>query len=557
MIFTLLIIPMPACKNCQTAFTISPEDRAFYGRIGVPLPTLCVNCRRQHLASFWPFGNFYQRKCDQTGESIISTFSPQAPFPVYKRENWLKDNWQVPEAKVNLDQPFLEQLTALQKKTPHYHQLTDGTNVNCEYCDDAYTSKNCYLTRSFAESEDLYFGYRMVGCKDCFDSVYSYNLEKCYSCTRCWQCYNTHYSLESRDCLDSYFLYDCRGCKNCLMCWNLRNAEYCIKNQQYSAAEYERKIAEINFGSWFTIQDLKAEFKKVLVAEAIHRDNFNVKTVNCSGNYLTESKNCRDCFFMEEGEDCFNLMRALGNKDIYDSVGPYRGQLSCGSAQSLDCYNFKFCVYAIRCRDSEYLDQCEDCHDCFGCVGLRKKSFCILNKQYPEAEYRRLVKLIKEKMTARGEYGEYLPVSMMYNGYNDTLAYLYFPENREQVAARGAGWQEEIITEPKIDLTVEELPDSIQGTKTEAVVNKTIKCGKTGKIFRYIPQEIKFYQANNIPLPRYYYNYRVTENFRQMAGLFGREAACGLCGQKITSYYPAEWGYRKIYCEECYRKEIY
>jgi len=548
---------MPQCKNCQKEFVVTPVEESYLAKFEVPHSGLCLDCRRQRLLAFWPFGNFYQRKCDLTGELIISTFSPNAPFPVYKRDNWLTDRWQPPKAEVDLNKSFFEQLRTLQSQTPHYHMLTDGTITNCDYCDDIYNSKNCYLTRSGTEMEDLYFCYRVFFSKDSFDCVYCYKIEKCYSCTRLWSCYNVKYSLESRDCLDSYWLYDCRGCKNCFMCWNLRNAEYCINNKKYSPAEYEKKIVEFNLGSWDEVNKFKNDFKRVLQNKAVHRLNFNNKNINSVDNYLTECKNCQDCFFLEKSEDCHNLLRGLGDKDVYDSVGAYRLELSYLTGQSVDLYNTKFANYAVRCRDSEYLDQCEDCNNCFGCVGLRKKNFCVLNKQYTEKDYQQLVAQIKEKMKADFEYGQFFPLSMMYNGYNDTLAHYYFPETKKSIVAKGGAWQEEVVQGAKPDLAVEDLPDNINDCEEKGIVGKTIKCLKTDKVFRYISQEFKFYKDNNIPLARLYYNYRLTENFRQMTPLQGREAVCANCQKKIVTYYPVGWGFEKIYCQKCYEEKIY
>jgi len=363
--------------------------------------------------------------------------------------------------------------------------------------------------------------------------------------------------LESRDCLDSAFLYDCRGCKNCFLCWNLRNAEYYIANKKYTPEDYQKEIAKYNFGSWQGIKVIREKFLSNLKAKAIFKNDLSVKTIDCGGNYMTECKKCLACYFGETSEDFYNVIRFADGKDVFDSVGAYHMELSYLISQSAHCYNVRMTSYAVRCRDSEYLDQCEDCSDCFGCVGLRKKKFCILNKQYSEEEYGKLVVQIKEKMRSEGEYGQFFPLQMMYNGYNDTLAHFYFPENRESIEAKGSSWQEEEAKDIKPDLKLEDLPDDIKNVREEAVVGKSVKCPKTGKVFRYIPQELKFYQANNIPLPRYYYNYRLTENFHQLAPLSGREASCGKCGKKITTYYPAEWGYQNIYCEECYQKEIY
>ncbi len=36
------------CQNCQQQFTIRPEDKDFYQKIGVPEPHFCPDCRQQN-----------------------------------------------------------------------------------------------------------------------------------------------------------------------------------------------------------------------------------------------------------------------------------------------------------------------------------------------------------------------------------------------------------------------------------------------------------------------------------------------------------------------------
>jgi hypothetical protein len=301
---------------------------------------------------------------------------------------------------------------------------------------------------------------------------------------------------------------------------------------------------------------LKAEFKE-FKKQAIHRAHWNIKSLNCDGNYITECKNCHTFYFGEDTQDCSYQFRASKNKDSYDGTGIFQSELCYQTCQIVHCYKTNFVVYTVRCAESEYLDQCEDCKDCFGCVGLRHKQFCILNKQYEEKEYYHLVTELKKKMKANGEYGNFFPYSMMYNGYNDTLASFYYPETKASILEKGGWWQDEDKKESSADLLAGDLPDHINQVNSEEILKKTVLCPQTGKIFRYIPQELKFYQANNIPLPRYYYNYRVIENFRELLPPWERGVSCAKCGQKTITYYPAEWDYQNIYCEECYQKEIY
>lgn len=58
-------------------------------------------------------------------------------------------------------------------------------------------------------------------------------------------------------------------------------------------------------------------------------------------------------------------------------------------------YNNKFCAECWpEARDTEYSFYCVQSKDCFGCVNLKRKQYCILNKQYTREKYFKL----KEKL---------------------------------------------------------------------------------------------------------------------------------------------------------------
>jgi len=64
------------------------------------------------------------------------------------------------------------------------------------------------------------------------------------------------------------------------------------------------------------------------------------------------------------------------------------------------------------------------CHHCLGCVGLKNKSFCILNKQYTKEERFEKANEIFEQMDRDWTLGKFFPASMNPFYFNDTVAYL-------------------------------------------------------------------------------------------------------------------------------------
>jgi hypothetical protein len=216
------------------------------------------------------------------------------------------------------------------------------------------------------------------------------------------------------------------------MSWNLRNKSYCIENVQYTKEEYEKKLKSFNLSSYESIQSFKKRFEEFAQKEVIHRENFNLKVYNSEGNYLLDVKDCHNCNTISDSENCCDCVRGGWLKSSIDVTGCLYLELSgnCSSCQPSG-YALKYSNWSSS-RYSEYLDLCLECENCFGCVGLRKKKYCILNKQYTQKEYEILRDRIILDMKKRGEYGKFLPYSMSPGPFNFSNSFLYFPETKKE-----------------------------------------------------------------------------------------------------------------------------
>lgn len=539
------------CEECKKAFEITQREQDLHVRMNVSTPKICPSCRNQRRLADWSFGPFHKVQDCITKKTIVSMFPPNSQFPITERSTWHSDAWEAVATDIDWDRSFFDQMLELHRKVPMYHMTGDDKSVNCDYCDDTWTCKDCYSCRSMLDVENSHFMYRIAYCKDCLDCTYCFYLEHCYENIYCEKNYNTHFSLNSQNCTDSYFLYDCRGCTNCFMCWNLRNKQYSINNKQYTKQEYENKIQEFDLSSKNAIEKCKKEFVIHLQNEAYHKAVEQMSCENVDGNYLQSSHNLDKSFFAEKIDNGAYVFRAHSDKDLSDSTGALRCELTHEIMQCSDMYDTKYAVYSFRCRFSEYLHRCVDVENCFGCVGLKKKKFCILNKQYSEEEYKTLRQKLIEKMKADGEYGKYFPYSMALVGYNHTLAHYYFQETKESVERKGSFWQED--TE-KIQAKTKDIPDKIQNYATWE--NAVIECEETKKPFRLIKQEIKFYKKHNLPLPGIYPDLRNVKRFNFLAGIVPYEVLCANCGKTTLTYYQPERKYKNILCNECYIKKI-
>jgi len=543
------------CEHCEANFNITSRELNMYAKVGIELPTLCFLCRVKLHIAFWPFGKFRKGTSDLSGEGLITVLPQNARYPIYTLSEWYSDKWEPMKFGLDYDpnKSFFEQLKDIQEKVPRPHQ-NGSRNTNCDWSEDVWNSKNCYLSRSMVNCEDLYYSYRNTKVKNSIDVTVCYSSNKCYECSDCHNSYRLFYSKHSRDCIDSYFLYDCRNCQNCFMSWNLRNKQYYIENVQYSKEEYEKKLQEFNTGSYASVHSLKQRFDEILRNEVIHRPNFNLKTYDSEGDYLLDDKNCHNCFTISESEDCYNCIRGMKQKSTIDNDDCWDSELMGNCGNCFEAYALKYCNWSAS-RYSEYLDLCIECEYCFGCVGLRNKKYCILNRQYSEEEYKKLRDQIIIDMKKKGEYGKFLPYSMATVPFNFSNAFVYFPTTtKENMLKLGGYWED--ADEGHIEgISTSDLPDSIKDVP-DTITTQALICPETGWRFNIAKNELSFYRENNIPLPRYHFDVRIKRQLKYLTVLQSYPYKCFYCKKDIMAYYPPEWGYEKIACEDCYKQNI-
>jgi len=600
------------CQNCKSPFTIEPEDFAFYEKIHVPPPTWCPQCRLRRRLTYRNEHGFSRRKCAAPGheENIISTYS-DPKVHVVDRKFWWSDEWDPGTYGRDYDftKPFFMQFRELLETVPLI-ALTDSKSSNSEYCHLTVEMKGCYLVTATWNSEDCCYGNRLSHCKDTIDSYVCFRTEFGYENVYCRDSYQLFWSDNCEGCHNSYFLYDCRGCSNCICCTSLHNKQYHIFNKPYSKEEYGKKVQEMNLGSRNTLHALRKTLAEMRL-KAVHRYAQIYQSTNVSGDNIEQSRNCRYCFdVMGNAEDSkYCNWSSDGMKTCYDS-GPGSGGKSEltyeGVSIGVNNSRCNFGVAVWYSHDVHYSYGCDSSQYLFGCVSLRNKRYCILNKQYSEEEYSRLLSKVIRHMQdqpyvdARGReyrYGEYFPSELSPYAYNETVAQDFFPIAKEQAEKEGYVWRDPsdknyVPTIPSGSLpeTILDVPDSITGEILECGHRSAQCVHQCTGAFRVIPQELLFYKKFNLPLPSLCPNCRHYERLklRNPLKLWRRTCECegqmskvsakggsasGGNGQNVyrntgvhqhgtgkcpnefeTSYSPERQ--EIIYCEQCYQQEI-
>ena len=546
------------CTVTGQLFEVSDAEMAMRKKLDIEgEPTLYPIYRFMQLAAFWQHWNFSKRKCEKTGKDIISPFSEDCPFPVWHKDEWVK-NAEPPEADFDDSKEVFPQMWEFFHKSPIAHSFGTGCE-NCEYTDDWWFSRNCYLSHSGAKCEDVRYCYRVIGLKNCQFCVFSFESELCRDLINCHNCFQVRYAYNCLHCTDSAFLYDCRNCNNCFLSSNLRNKEYYFMNKQYTKEEYEQKMAEWDLQSRATYERATQEFKKMLLTQAWHRALYIEQCENCTGNYLENNKDCTNCYFISDAENCINSWRGgLKLKDLLDCVSPaFNCELTYYSSMvQSQCYDAKFCCNIIECQYMEYCMHCFQCKNCFGCCGLSGKEYYIFNKKYSPEEYKKEKARIIEAMKKTGEYGQFFPGHFAACPYNESLAGFYWPLD-EATSKRYGFWYKERTSQREASCRdASEIPDR-SNEASEELEQTIFWDSEFARPFQVQVADIEFANKIKTPLNNTYFAQRLQENFR-MIPFDGnlRTIQCTKCGTETETGWSKEYNER-ILCEECYFKEVY
>lgn len=585
------------CQNCSQSFLIEDEDFAFYKKIDVPPPTWCPECRLIRRLAWRNVRTLYKRKCDLCQKDFIGVYAPDKPYTVYCSKCWWSDGWDAMQygRDYGFSRPFFQQYGELMRAVPLVGRFVyEDTMVNSDYTNMADDLKDCYLVFVCGGCERCMYSDNSNFLNDSLDTSYAYKSELLYDSLNLRECYRVFYSRDSVSCRDSYFLDNCVGCSDCFGCANLRNKQYHIFNKPYSKDDYVQELERIGFrpGSLMSVTTLRDRAHQVW--ERVPKKYMHgTHNMNATGDYVNNARDTFHSFYINNAENikfCAYLMYFNSVKDSYDwTQYGNNGELVYEMLQSGEgVYNnhFGWCNWR-HAKNCEYGILNVNSSDCFGCIGVKNKRFCIFNKQYSEIEYRSLRTRIIKHMDAmpftdeKGRvyrYGEFFPIASSPFYYNETNAHEEFPLIEEDAKSRGYRWGNPDAFRGAYTTTKQasELPDDIAHVQ-DTITSDIIECGECSSPYRIIAQELAFYRAQKIPLPRACHNCRYRKRLQQKTYMKLRQQKCHCAGAKSensvyantgqhfhgsehcpnefeTSYAPA----RKeiLYCEQCYNAEI-
>jgi len=397
-------------------------------------------------------------------------------------------------------------------------------NTNCEFADHVYGAKNAYLSFMVAyNSENILYSYHIKeNCINILNSVMARNgSNNVYFGMGIINGYNIFFSKFIFDSSDIRFSTNLMWCSECLFCNNLQNQSYCIENKQYTKEEYMQQKEKL--------LRQKERFLWWYLKLPVEWDNF--ASIDAHGSFVIESEQAENSYMWYHLKNTRNTVLVWGTwwvKNAFDalvwwspSAGDCYGTCHCGG-NSMNAYS-TYCLFGW-CTNSYYSYFLEACSNCLGCIGLKNKSFCILNTQYTKEEWFEKANEIFAQMDKDWTLGKYLPATMNPFYFNDTLAYLiddtftkeevtkeWYLRRDEEIKVDVPAWAEVIGS--KDFASYQWFNDKGEREIDPKILKKVIKDEKWN-IYRIIPMELEFLQKYSLPLPEIHRLERIKLGFK-------------------------------------------
>ena len=564
------IVERKTCAVSGQPFAIFQSDLDFYTKISptfagqrfqIPTPTLCPEERQRRRLLFRNERKLYKRKCDATGETIISMHSPDKMYKVYEQSYWWSDNRDPLEYGITINQwyTFTKYFQQLRNSVPSLSLYNEYSSLdNCVYINCSWRSKDSYMAIDSWEITNCLRSNKVYHSHYLLDSFNIDYCEQIYESISCIHCQNLFYAIESSYCSDCMYINNCDNCHHCLCSMNLKHQSFCILNKQYDEIQYNEITRKFLTDNDFR-QSILLEYSKLLSTMPI-KAMASVGSTNVIGHNVWDSYNSFFCFDVKKVQDSrYIYWNDFDFVDCWDiCIGT--SVIKWYESMSVEWHTIWFCVgvWWNGTNNMRYCYYCRNSSNCFWCVGLRNKSYCIFNKQYTKEEYETTVAKIITHMQETWERGEFFHPLLSPFGYNETVANEYFPLTRDEALVRWYKRQENNY-DPVIPEWAKVIDWKVvkEGPKEDEQILKSIfVCEISSRPYRIIKQELEFYRKHYLSLPRKHPDIRHEERIRLRPERTLYLRNCDQCNKENLSVYWTDYQW-KVYCESCYQQRVY
>ena len=196
-------------------------------------------------------------------------------------------------------------------------------------------------------------------------------------------------------------------------------------------------------------------------------------------------------------------------------------------------------------------------------MNLKRKSYCILNKEYSKEEFEKLkLQIIEEmknnpyidKLGRKFGYGEFFPPEISKFAYNKSNAFKFFPKTKEQALSEGFKWEDKIESKHIPTIQSINLPQTIKEVD-ETILKEVIECKSCHKGYKVVSGELNLLKKLDLPIPVKCPKCREERRFDLTNKPFLYETNCDKCGKEIKTAHIKDSG-KILYCEKCYQQEF-
>src|SRR3989339_2288168 len=197
------------CQNCKVDFVIEPDDFLFYEKIKVPPPTFCPECRMIRRMMWRNCRSLFKRECGNCGKSLISMYSPEKTKIIYCLDCWNNDNRDPFKDGFDYDfsKNFFIQLKELREKSPVLFAHHTGTLVRSDFTNYSADNRDCYLSYSVIECENVLYSEIIDKSKNSIDNYAVQRIDNCYYNIDCENNYNCNY-FHNQYCNNNYQFFE-------------------------------------------------------------------------------------------------------------------------------------------------------------------------------------------------------------------------------------------------------------------------------------------------------------------------------------------------------------
>jgi hypothetical protein len=196
-------------------------------------------------------------------------------------------------------------------------------------------------------------------------------------------------------------------------------------------------------------------------------------------------------------------------------------------------------------------------------MNLKRKQYCILNKQYTKEEFEKLKPQIIEDMKINPYidrlgrkffYGDFFPLEFSKFPYNKSNATRFFPKAKEKAISQGYDWLDTDNQLSNISLESSNLPDTID-TINESILNEIISCSVCSKGYKITKGEFDLLRKLKTPLPHECPRCRENIRFNRCNSPKLYKRNCNKCKKDINTAFAPDRS-EMVYCIDCYQQEF-